>query len=171
MYGYIKIPITNKDLMRARTEIASNIGVQTEAKTTSNIKNQRSVKMWRIPPNSWIWKFFSEISEIANQEFDYEIDGIQDIQYLEYEQGDYYITHTDINDGAGGERKISMSWTLNDDYEGGDLKIYFGGESVVINNKSDEVIAFTSFMDHSVSEITNGKRQVLVCWIKGKRWR
>jgi predicted 2-oxoglutarate/Fe(II)-dependent dioxygenase YbiX len=171
MYGYIKIPIENKDLMRARTEIAEGIGIETEARTTSQGENQRSVKMWRIPAGSFIWNFFEKITSVANSEFDYDITGIQDIQYLEYETGDYYVTHTDINDGDGGERKISMSWTLNDDYEGGELKIYHGGERVVINNKSNEIVAFTSFMDHSVSIVTNGTRKVLVCWIRGKRWR
>jgi len=171
MYGLIKIPITQKDSMLARTEISSGVGIKTTAKTTTNDENQRSVNMWRIPQNTWIWGFFTGISKIANREFDYDISGIQDIQYLEYKVGDYYVTHSDINDGAGGERKISMSWTLNDDYEGGDLKIYHGGEKVVIDNKSSEIVAFTSFMDHSVSIVTKGKRKVLVCWIKGNRWR
>ena len=169
-YGYMRIPISTRDRFVAVDEINRGIGIQQPARVTSHEDNVRSVKMWRIPKGK-IWDIFRRVSQQANKEFQYDIDDIQDVQYLEYGVGDYYDIHTDINDGLGGQRKISMTWTLNDDYEGGDLRIYYGGEKVVIHSESTEVVAFTSFMNHSVSIINKGTRKVLVCWIKGSRWK
>lgn len=169
-YGYMRVPISYKDRFIAIDEINRGIGIKTTARVTSKEESVRSVDMWRIPKGK-IWDIFTRVSNQANQEFKYDIEGIQDVQYLEYNVGDYYDIHSDIDNGIGGQRKISMTWTLNDDYEGGDLRIYYGGEKVVIHNKSTEVVAFTSFMNHSVSIINKGTRKVLVCWIKGKRWQ
>lgn len=169
-YGYMRVPISSKDRFIAIDEINRGIGIKTTARVTSKEESVRSVDMWRIPKGK-IWDIFTRVSNQANQEFKYDIEGIQDVQYLEYNVGDYYDIHSDIDNGIGGQRKISMTWTLNDDYEGGDLRIYYGGEKVVIHNKSTEVVAFTSFMNHSVSIINKGTRKVLVCWIKGKRWQ
>lgn len=169
-YGYMLIPISAKDKFIAIDEINRGIGVKTTARVTSKDESVRSVDMWRIPKGK-IWDIFRRLSQKANQEFQYDIEGIQDVQYLEYNVGDYYDIHSDIDNGLGGNRKISMSWTLNEDYEGGNLRIYYDGETINISNKSNEVVAFTSFMNHSVSIINKGKRKVLVCWIKGKRWK
>ena len=169
-YGYMRIPISSKDRFVAVDEINRGIGIQQPARVTSHEDNVRSVKMWRIPKGK-IWDIFRRVSQQANKEFQYDIDDIQDVQYLEYQVGDYYDIHSDIDDGEGGKRKISMTWTLNEDYDGGNLRIYYGGEVVTINSNSLEVVAFTSFMNHSVSIINKGTRKVLVCWIKGKRWK
>lgn len=169
-YGYMIVPISTKDRFLAIDEINRGIGIKQQAKVTSNEANVRSVDMWRIPKGK-IWDIFRRVSQQANKEFQYKIEGIQDVQYLEYNVGDYYDIHSDINNNTGAFRKISMSWTLNDDYEGGDLRIYYGGEKVVIRNKSTEVVAFTSFMNHSVSIVSKGTRKVLVCWMRGEKWQ
>ena len=114
-----------------------------------------------------VHKYTVEINKI----FNYRISAIQDIQYLEYSQGDYYKAHSDINNEIGSTRKISISWVIDDEYEGGDLKINYGGEEVVINKTTEQLIAFTSFMTHEVTPIISGVRKVLVCWVSGESWR
>ena len=68
-------------------------------------------------------------------------------------------------------RKISISWVLNEGFTGGELKIWNGGEEQIIVPTTEHLIAFTSFFTHAVTEVTQGTRCVLVCWINGEQWR
>ena len=72
------------------------------------------------------------------------------------------------NDAA--KRKISISWLLNDEYEGGDLEIQVHGESYRYKQQS-QMIAFTSFLNHRVTPITKGCRKAIVAWINGGEWK
>ena len=172
-YGVVKLPINRADLVSARVELSSGVGVQEDAKVNFGVDDKltRKVKMWRIPLESKIGGLFHVYAVELNKIFNYRISAIQDIQYLEYSIGDFYKTHTDINCEIGSTRKISISWILDDDFEGGHLKIMSGGEEVVIENKENELVAFTSFMNHCVTPVTKGTRKVLVCWINGDSWR
>lgn len=106
-----------------------------------------------------------------NEIYNYRISCIQDIQYLEYQVGDYYNWHTDISDGLSSLRKISISFVLNDDFEGGELEFFHGGEKIIINTKINSLIAFTSFINHRVKKVTKGVRKALVVWVNGESWR
>jgi len=172
-YGVVKLPISRADLVSVRVELSSGVGVPQDAKVNFGIDNKltRKVSMWRIPMNSKIADLFHVYAVELNKVFNYKISAIQDIQYLEYNVGDFYKTHTDINCEMGSTRKISISWILDDDFTGGELKIISGGEEVVIQNNTEELVAFTSFMNHCVTPVTSGKRKVLVCWINGESWR
>jgi Rps23 Pro-64 3,4-dihydroxylase Tpa1-like proline 4-hydroxylase len=170
LYGCQLIPVSKKDKMVALTEIRTGIGIKTEANTNS-IDGYRQVNMWRIPKPSKIYNIFERAGRKANDIFNYDIDEIGDIQYLEYNVGDYYNIHSDIDNGLASKRKISMSWVLNSDYEGGDFKMYEHGESQTLNITPDNILAFTSFYNHSVSVVTKGVRRVLVCWYTGESWR
>jgi predicted 2-oxoglutarate/Fe(II)-dependent dioxygenase YbiX len=64
-----------------------------------------------------------------------------------------------------------MSYVLNDDFEGGDLEFFHGGETYVINAKEESLIAFTSFINHRVKKVTQGVRKALVVWVNGESWR
>jgi predicted 2-oxoglutarate/Fe(II)-dependent dioxygenase YbiX len=172
-YGVIKLPIEQADLVTAIMELSSGVGTKEEAKVNYNEKTNmtRKVDMWRIPMSSKIADMFHKYAVELNKIFNYKVSGIQDIQYLEYSVGDFYKTHTDINCEFGSTRKISISWVLNEDFTGGELKIMSGGEEVTLSNTTDELIGFTSFMNHSVQPVTSGTRKVLVCWINGESWR
>ena len=127
--------------------------------------------MWRLPLHSKIAQLFHKYTIEVNKILNYKISAIQDIQYLEYSIGDYYKLHSDINSELGSTRKISMSWVVDDDFEGGDLEIQYGGENILIKKTTEQLTAFTSFMTHQVTPITSGVRKVLVCWVSGDSWR
>jgi len=171
-YGVVKLDIGRADLVSARVELSAGVGQETTANVyNKNLDDIRKVRMWRIPLNSKIAQLMHKYAIEINDIFNYKISAIQDIQYLEYKSGDYYKTHSDINTELGSTRKISISWVVDDDYEGGDLKINYGGEEVVMEKTTEQLIAFTSFMSHCVTPITSGTRKVLVCWISGESWR
>ena len=68
-------------------------------------------------------------------------------------------------------RKISMSYVINDDFDGGELEFFHGGEKIIINATKDSLIAFTSFINHRVHKVTRGVRKALVVWVNGESWR
>ena len=79
--------------------------------------------------------------------------------------------HSDVDNGTASKRKISMSWVLASKYEGGDFKIYAHGEGMTVNITPSNILAFTSWHEHSVSIVTKGVRRCLVCWYIGEQWR
>jgi len=170
-YGVVKLNVSHADLVSARIEISSGVGDEETANVNNMTDGIRQVKMWRIPLNTKIAGLFHKFTIDINKIFNYKISAIQDIQYLEYDVGDFYRPHTDINSDFGSTRKISMSWVIDDNYEGGDLIINYGGEQQTLKKTTDSVMAFTSFMTHEVTPITSGKRKVLVCWVNGESWR
>ena len=142
-----------------------------KAKIKSGAKGIRQVDAWRLPIESYIGTQLNYIILDLNETFNYRLSCIQDIQYLEYKEGDYYDWHSDVSDGLSSLRKISMSYVLNDDFEGGDLEFFHGGETYVINAKEESLIAFTSFINHRVKKVTQGVRKALVVWVNGESWR
>lgn len=170
VYGVLQIPVAHDLHEMIEFDVKKN-GVKEKAKTNSDEDNSRQVSLWRIPIKTHTGGLLKNIIKEANKIFNYKICAIQDIQYLEYNVGDYYKMHTDISNDLGSMRKISFSWILNENFEGGELNIYNGGEKHTVVNKNNFVTAFTSFFTHEVTPVTKGKRKVLVCWANGDSWR
>ena len=142
-----------------------------QAKIKSGAKGIRQVDAWRLPIESYIGTQLNYIILDLNETFNYRLSCIQDIQYLEYKEGDYYDWHSDVSDGLSSLRKISISYVLNNDFQGGDLEFFHGGETYVIDAKEESLIAFTSFINHRVKKVTQGVRKALVVWVNGESWR
>ena len=170
-YGYIQLKLSNDQVSRIISEINNGIGIKEMAKTKSLKSDLREVSLWRLPIKSYTGQTIISLIPTINQVFNYKISEIQDIQYLEYSKGDYYKWHSDIDNDLSSMRKISISLCLNGDYTGGDLEFFNDGQKVAVKTNKNDLIAFTSFMNHRVSEITYGVRKVIVCWIKGDSWR
>ena len=160
---------------------------------------RKSSNAW-IDGSNWIGGFVWHYIMRANREnFMYDIEGIDtnEIQYTEYQKGEYYDWHIDDNIGRcmindrvltsadnhgesiailNGEyiRKLSFSIQLSDpeDYEGGELEFKVGKEeSFFAPNKKGTVIIFDSRTLHRVKEVKSGVRKSLVGWIVGPRWK
>ena len=172
VYGVVQYPMTSSQIATALCDLKSGKLISEFANVNSGKdENMRKVNLWRVPVDSWIGSCLKDIIIDLNKTFNYKISNIQDIQYLEYGEGDFYKMHSDISMGVSAMRKISISWVLNDDFEGGQLKIMNGGEEFIVENRPDRLIAFTSFFTHGVMPITRGKRKVIVCWVNGEQWR
>lgn len=169
-YGILTKSINDIELKTIKNEIKNFDLDLRKGKTESNDKI-RSVMMARIPLNTYIGQFFTTKSLEINESFGYFLDGIQDIQYLEYNSGDFYDYHIDINSSIASRRKISMSLILNnDEFTGGDLVFNDSGNEIIAP-KENKIIAFTSFIPHKVTKIKSGTRKALVCWVSGISWR
>ena len=160
---------------------------------------RKSSNAW-IDGGNWVSGFVWYYIMKANREnFMYDIEGIDtnEIQYTEYQKGEYYDWHVDDNIGRclfndkvlasasnqgeniailNGEyiRKLSFSIQLSDpeDYEGGELEFNVNNEErFFAPNKKGTVIIFDSRIQHRVREVKSGVRKSLVGWVVGPRWK
>jgi predicted 2-oxoglutarate/Fe(II)-dependent dioxygenase YbiX len=81
---------------------------------------------------------------------------------LKYDVGNHYSYHVD--DSNKTPRKLSLSLTLNDSFNGGEFS-FFHGHKIYKLNKGDGIIFPSSFMyPHAVLPVTEGTRYSIVTW-------
>jgi len=154
-----------------------------EATTFSNDgdKSVRSSSVKWIPQDEkweWLYNRLMELAVEANNKlwkFDL-ISAPELIQYTEYyasEEG-HYDWHQDIGPNEGSLRKVSITVQLSeaDEYEGGDLQLWMGGNSVINSARgAGVVVVFPSYLMHRVSKVTKGTRRSFVLWIGGQHYK
>lgn len=131
--------------------------------------------------NAWIFDRLNGIITCANDQFyEFDLNGYREFQYTEYhadEEG-FYDWHMDMclgNDRGSliETRKLSMTFCLNDDYEGGEFLINTGTQEspMFVPTRAGRAILFPSWMLHTVRPITRGVRKSLVVWCTGPKFR
>jgi PKHD-type hydroxylase len=124
----------------------------------------------------WLYRrVFALAEELNRRFFCAEISRIEgNIQLARYDSSDqgFYGWHTDFSRNAP-RRKISVSIQLSrpEDYDGGELELFYSGEPYACDKERGDFIAFPSFMLHRVRPVSRGTRWSLVAWISGPRWR
>lgn len=89
--------------------------------------------------------------------------GYQRLLYKGIEQGEYkmHVDHYDLN-----PRVLSMSFILNDNYNGGDF-IFFKEKYKVTKQKGSAVVFPSNFcFPHAVTPVSNGDRHSIITWIR-----
>jgi PKHD-type hydroxylase len=145
------------------------------------IKKIRSSSVKWIPKNDeWMWLYekLMDMAATANNEvwkFNL-ISANELIQYTEYydTQEGHYDWHQDIGPGIGTQRKVSITVQLSEanEYEGGDLEMWSGGDNVAVAERGAGVVfIFPSYMMHRVTKVTKGTRRSFVLWVGGDHYR
>ena len=139
---------------------------------------RKSEIKWIHPDDKslWVYERITQYAQQANNElWKFNLYSIIDsIQYtVYYEGGGHYDWHIDIGPNLINHRKISITIQLSDpdDYEGGDLEIWTGGEFKTIERKQGCAILFPSFLMHRVTPVTKGIRKSLVLWLGGDSYK
>ena len=149
-----------------------------EAVRDTDIRNVTSY----IPPGSEdeclpvLQYFIPPLYDCNEQYFKFDLSDHFEFHILKYEVGGHYEVHCDVGDAESHKnistRKLSFSFILNEDYEGGDLE--FPGlpnsylEEGVTLEKGD-CIMFPSYFYHKVKPVTSGTRWALVGWVHGDK--
>jgi hypothetical protein len=83
-------------------------------------------------------------------------------QLLKYGKDNHFVKHYD--DSKQYPRTVSMSYYLNDDYEGGEIE--FPNFNLKIKPSADQVIMFPSnyVYTHTVHPVVSGTRYAIVGW-------
>ena len=99
------------------------------------------------------------------------LDTVQYTQY--YENGGHYDWHTDNGPYPFNTRKISITVQLSDpnEYDGGDLELWNGGNIKTVFRGRGATILFPSFIMHRVTPVTQGLRKSLVLWVGGEHYK
>ena len=159
--------------------LPSQEGTVTQTNIVNKDKRSSTIKWINRKDSNATW-CFEKIDEVVwrmNRYYhgiDYDKDGVDSMQYTEYEEGDYYNAHIDTFFNAGDlvQRKVSSTVLLSDpkDFEGGKLFIE-GGTMEDEKISQGQIYVFPSILNHWVAPITKGKRKSLVLWHTGRAWK
>ena len=114
------------------------------------------------------------VFELSNHSiYDYNIQEMEKVKILRYENGGKYKWHTDTGAKETSTRKLTAVVQLSDEtlYEGGDLEFGItddsGEKNYTAPRTRGSIIIFPSFLSHRVTPITKGRRYSLITWMLG----
>ncbi|NBV27405.1 2OG-Fe(II) oxygenase [bacterium] len=143
-----------------------------------NIRKSNINFFYKNENTSLIFNRFNYIIESINEEyFNFDLNGYEMIQYSEYdskELGEYkFHMDIDLDEISNGNRKISLTFLLNDDFEGGEFQMNMDSSDIPITipTEKNKAIIFPSFLIHRVAPVTRGVRKSLVIWVLGPKFR
>ena len=144
-----------------------------EIKAVDKIRKTQVVWADQLSPIGCILQTFA-LTANAFAGWNFHVRGLEKVQLGKYSKGAFYKWHTDTGspDEAGMQRKLSIVAMLSDasEYEGGLLEIKNLQEPLKKLNKGD-IICFPSYLEHQVTEVTDGERYTAVAWCHGNAFR
>jgi len=181
-YYFFEKGFTDEELDKIYKDVANiqfiNAGTGPE---NSQDKSIRSSSVKWVPKNKeWGWlydKMMTMIKEANDTIWNFDLYSVlDDIQYTEYHATNdgHYGWHQDIGPGALSTRKVSITVQLSgpDEYEGGDLEYWKGGQDIQKAPRGKGVVfIFPSYMMHRVTPVTKGVRRSFVLWVGGGHYK
>lgn len=165
-----------KDIISIGDDYAQDDGTIDTGRTDEVIRKSKVAWINNNTRTNWLYDRMAFIARQLNgQFFDFDLYGfIEDFQYTVYgEGGDHYTWHMDKGKNTTSPRKLSLVLQLSDpsEYEGGDLEIFTGTQTTILEKKRGIIHAFPSFVMHRVTPITRGVRKTLVVWVSGPKFK
>lgn len=103
--------------------------------------------------------------------FHYPVTHVEEIQFTEYVEGDFYDWHMDASPSTPRFSSASLCLSNFTDFQGGELSFRDmvdpdteGEEPLSIKIQQGELAVFPSLLVHSIKPITKGTRYALVLW-------
>ena len=168
----IQFQSTNKNLSESNTS-----GVGPKNKKNTKIRKSDTRFLWpEKEENYWIFERIGNlINESNNTWFKYQLDHLESLQYTVYKsnQKQFYKSHVDtiLNNFNNTTRKLSFSLLLNDNFEGGDLNLFYSSKPITVEKKKGRIYFFPSYVLHEVIPVTKGIRKSLVGWVRGPHFK
>ncbi len=121
----------------------------------------------------WIYDRLSQtVTQINQKTWGFRVSYMEPLQLLRYPVGGRFRWHSDLGDrGLTSLRKISATILLSsgDAYAGGDLQLMSGAQVLSPVREQGRGAFFPSFVNHRVTPVSAGHRDVLILWTVGKR--
>ena len=142
----------------------------------SDVRQSKISWLYPVDNMEFVFRRVTDIVLNLNEKFfKFDLFGLNEgFQFTNYEApSGKYGKHVDraINTSV---RKLSISIQLTnpEEYEGGELKLYDGGEEGIVMDKTQgTLIMFPSYVLHEVMPVTKGERNSLVSWVTGKQFK
>lgn len=125
-------------------------------------------------PNSYSSSLHSSIANIIYpyilqnyNKFKWDItEHLPELQFAKYKEGDHFKWHKDNLDVGHYGRILTMSINLTDEknYKGGDLRVKYYDQEILLDKKPGSFIIFPAFLKHQADLIEEGTRDCLVVW-------
>ena len=141
-----------------------------------DVRDSKISWLYPIDKMDWVFRRVTDITLNLNERFfKFDLFGLNEgFQFTNYEApSGKYGKHVDRGMNMP-VRKLSISIQLTnpEEYEGGELYLYDGGEKGTIMDKTQgTLIIFPSYVLHEVMPVTKGKRNSLVTWVTGKQFK
>ena len=184
-------PVFNQDELNSIISLSEHDMEDATIEADRSLHEADKIKSHRSSSISWLKRddttefIYSKVLQLIymeniNNNWNFEYDAIEDLQFTRYDKSQHYNWHSDQRSTAyideelyGKIRKISFSIILNDDYEGGDFQFEVGApyeedRIITLTPSKGCAIVFPSFKFHRVTPVTKGVRYSLVGWICGK---
>ena len=114
-------------------------------------------------------KLFDNVQKIVQEyqkmhpEFELEIQEDSGYELLRYEEGDFYVQHTDSFKEQ--PRALTIIMSMNNNYEGGEVAL-FNRELVYKLDVGDVLVFPSNFMyPHEIMPVTDGVRFSMITWV------
>jgi PKHD-type hydroxylase len=122
--------------------------------------------------SQWIFdRVFGVVGRLNRQYWQFELSGVERIQFSRYVGGEYYDWHMDLAaKGVLSRRKVTVTVQLSgpDDYEGGELEVNLGSTTRAAAKDVGLLVAFPSYGLHRIRPVTRGVRHSLSAWFGGQ---
>ena len=152
----------NKTIPATVKGVGAKVDTNIRSAKVYGISKQESKDLYRV--------FASFCNHHNNRLWNFELNDMDPIQFIRYDEGDHYKWHLDIGGGPLENRKLSIIVPLTnpDNYKGGKLLLKIGDKDKELVLKQGHAILFPSYILHKVTPVTEGHRFMLVGWMKGK---
>ena len=177
----------NENSLKKIEEALSNIDLKIEKSMLEEKELSSKTSNLRISKQAWITeasfrKFFFDIGLKINEacRWEFDIKGIEPIQYGIYKSGGKYDWHADQHSKPvkGLVRKISMTLFMSDpeEYQGGEFDLELFNPNTksrykTFKLKKGAAIFFQSDAWHRVRLVNSGVRKSIVAWYYGPTFR
>lgn len=110
---------------------------------------------------SWL---FEKLKTFVKTETDIQIQTIRNqIHFHTFKNGDWFGKHNDIRDS----RVYGVGVLLNDNFEGGDFKLYNKNE-IILDKLAGNAYLFDVRIEHEITPILGGERHSLLWFLKNE---
>lgn len=107
---------------------------------------------------------FDKLKDFVERETNIEIRTLKKtIHFHKFTKGDWFGKHNDIRDN----RVYAVGVLLNDDFEGGDFKLYNPNE-IILDKVIGNTYLFDARIEHEITPILKGERYSLLWFLQNK---
>ena len=107
---------------------------------------------------------FDKLKEFVEENTDIKIKKIKEtIHFHKFVKGDWFAKHNDIREN----RLYAVGVLLNDNFEGGDFKLYNPNE-IILDKVIGNIYLFDVRIDHEITPILEGERYSLLWFLENE---